>query len=139
MSNRPGDPGFVERRSGVRFTDTVSDGEVLLTTLSDIRPEAPPTATVVDGRILCDDCGAPADTIHLIPWVTDCKEVKAACPKHDPDGYWFTIEAFHNQPVRWLLHLVGKNNGPDTVDRLLWWLDYPGAEAIEEAKPAWAK
>lgn len=131
MSDHP--PGFVERRAKPRHLGSIMTGADLLDLPQD------PTATILHGRIRCDDCGAPADTIHLIPWVTDCQEVKAACPKHDPDGYWFTIEAFHNQPVRWLRHLVGKNNGPATIDKLLWWLDYSGAEAIEEAKPAWAK
>jgi hypothetical protein len=57
---------------------------------------------------VCDvpGCGRPAETIHVIPDVPDCREVKLACSEHSfttggepadvtntdrSDAYWFEI------------------------------------------------
>jgi predicted GIY-YIG superfamily endonuclease len=85
--------------------------------------EEPPglSAHFKDGRLLCDVCQrAPADTIHLVPWATDVDQILAACPRCDPEGYWFHVASLIDDPVDWLLHLSGKNG--DAVHRLVDWI-----------------
>lgn len=50
-------------------------------------------ATAPDDQLdyRCDLCGAPADTLHFLPYITSCEAVLFACPDHDPGGYWTRI------------------------------------------------
>jgi hypothetical protein len=42
--------------------------------------------------VACDDCGAPADTAHLLPHEYRPDSARFACPNHDPDGYCFASD-----------------------------------------------
>lgn len=108
-------------------------------------PPLPPEATIVGGAIRCDTCGAVADTIHLVPWATeltspndwtldDTSGVFAACPDHDPGGYWFPISTLIARPLQWLAHLGGKRNGDAAIERLLWWLGYEGTRLLDRSR-----
>ena len=95
--------------------------------LVDLPPE--PRARVRDGRIVCDDCDQPADTIHLVPWCVETEKVRAACPDHDPDGYWFRLDDLADDFDDWLIHLTEKTAGGGVV-ALLRWLDRRGLAVL---------
>jgi hypothetical protein len=46
----------------------------------------------------CDQCGAIADTIHILPGVSRPTSVELACPDCDPGGYWFPIYRWFDRP-----------------------------------------
>jgi hypothetical protein len=45
----------------------------------------------------CDYCGAQADTMHLLPSVTNCEVVAMACPDHCPvpQGYMIEVDRWY--------------------------------------------
>jgi hypothetical protein len=62
----------------------------------------------------CDLCGAPADTLHFVPWVTRCEQVIFACPAHCPvpEGYWVELRRwFGKNDIDWREHITEKQNG----------------------------
>ena len=64
----------------------------------------------------CDHCGKPADSIHFVPWVVDCKKVLFVCPDHDPipEGYWVEVARWFGEPrADWYEHIGNKQAGPD--------------------------
>lgn len=82
---------------------------------------ARPSARIKDGAIRCGSCGEPADTIHLLPWCIKTKAVEAACPGHDPGGYWFRISDCCGDGFGgWLSHLAGKHGGGGVVALIRW-------------------
>src|SRR5690349_13160992 len=73
----------------------------------------------------CDLCGAPAETIHLVPSCgIDCERALFACPIHDPGGYWFPVAEWIDERDRWLRHLDEK------VDHRAVTADRPGGLAL---------
>lgn len=96
--------------------------------------QPPPRPQVKNGRIICATCGKPADTLHLLRYDPAPKKwahgyrVEAACPEHDPGGYWFSIDRLAKDPVGWLCHLNNKDD--DRVRALLWALERSGWETI---------
>jgi hypothetical protein len=85
-----------------------------------------------NGVIVCNDCGAPADTVHFVPWVVvsfgASIEIRAACAEHDPGGYWLPLSELITEPLKWLLHISEKRGAPD--HELLQWLGYPGVALL---------
>jgi hypothetical protein len=66
-------------------------------------------------EIRCVTCGAEADTVHFLPWVTRTREVRFACPRHDPGGYWLPLDGINdgppdhgNGPYTARVHIYGK-------------------------------
>lgn len=93
-------------------------------------------ARIEAGTIRCDDCGEPADTVHVLPWTTHVEEVRAACPAHDPDGYWFPIADLAGAGFgEWLTHLARKQAGGGVV-ALLRWLGPAGVKAVSRVPAA---
>ena len=43
------------------------------------------------GVLVCDDCGAPADGIHVLPNGDSPKRLALACESHDPGGEWWLL------------------------------------------------
>jgi hypothetical protein len=66
--------------------------------------------------VACEVCGASANTVHLLPDVSNPMLARFACPKHDLDGYWFYITADGRPKERWMLdHLAEKGAEPVIV------------------------
>lgn len=101
------------------------------------RYNPPPLPQVVDGKIVCG-CVGVADTFHFFRWdAGKCKrpwrfeyQVMAACPRHDPGGYWFYIEDLAHDPFQWLCHLNSKKD--NRVRTLLWALEGKVRCALQE-------
>lgn len=95
-------------------------------------------ATVEEGTIRCDTCGEPADTLHFLPWVVaydpDERRIEAACPQHDPGGYWLRIEELRTRPLHLLMHLSEKRQAPHAA--LVEWLGYAGAAVLDRLRAA---
>jgi hypothetical protein len=70
-----------------------------------------------EGAIVCDRCGQRATTIHLLPGCVDPETIAAACPDHDPGGYWFPVSDL----AAFAPHLAGKRGR--VLPRLFRWLD----------------
>ncbi len=49
----------------------------------------------------CDDCGAPAESIHIVPSIARRQGVRFGCAAHDPEGYWFWIRDWATGPNDW--------------------------------------
>lgn len=88
------------------------------------------------GAIVCDTCGEPADTIHFVPWVVVAegqeRRIEAACPRHDPGGYWLRVQDLTDNPLRCLAHLAGKRQAPHA--QLVGWLGDAGGVALDRAR-----
>jgi hypothetical protein len=67
----------------------------------------------------CDQCGQPANTIHLL---NDLGRVMAACPRHDPGGYWFELAELEADPTFWIEHLA-MTKDPSVPRTLVRWMD----------------
>lgn len=65
--------------------------------------------------VACDDCGAPADSAHLLPDDLRPKEVRYACPEHDPGGYCFSIRPDGLPTDDWMLHHLAKKNAETVI------------------------
>jgi hypothetical protein len=70
------------------------------------------TRDIKAADIKCDMCGAQADTLHFVPYITECELVVFACPAHDPEpeGYWTTLDRWFTE-ADWLAHIREKQNG----------------------------
>jgi hypothetical protein len=76
----------------------------------------------------CDECGAPAESVHLLPSVSCRDGVRLACRQHDPGGYWLYIDQWATGPDDWnrpgrlyttRQHLLAtKTHGADAVSRI---------------------
>ncbi|TMC50367.1 MAG: hypothetical protein E6J20_17215 [Chloroflexi bacterium] len=67
------------------------------------------------GGYRCDECGARADTIHFLPRIVDCDEVRFACAEHDPGGYWVSFKRWVTPLHRGYTfadHIWQKHGGP---------------------------
>jgi hypothetical protein len=65
----------------------------------------------LDFRCDCPGCDKPANTVHFLPWVTECEEVAFACTDHDPGGYWTEISTFWDPSERFPDHVAKKVGG----------------------------
>jgi hypothetical protein len=43
------------------------------------------------GTIACDECGAPAQTLHVLPSGEQPERLALACANHDPGGEWWDL------------------------------------------------
>jgi len=89
------------------------------------------TIKVKTGKLICSSCNRQADTLHLVKEAGQWT-LKAACPNHDPGGYWFRIEDFTDRLGDWIYHLHGKNDG--RLAALIEGLGFNGWQAIDEAR-----
>jgi hypothetical protein len=82
----------------------------------------------------CDfrDCGEAATTIHIIPNVPDCREVKLGCGRHSfavngqaidieeetdrVDAYWFDLDRWQSGEME--RHIAEKINGDEAVAKI---------------------
>jgi hypothetical protein len=79
-------------------------------------------------RLRCDaeGCRQEADAIHFTRWIVGIgptegpDEIQAACPDHDPGGYWIKIADLRDDPLALLTHLAVKRG--DGAQQLLRWL-----------------
>lgn len=92
-------------------------------------PIAKPKPSALPRRftnIPCGECGLPADTMHILPHVIPTWDsekgwcnptVDAACPAHDPGGYWVRLQELADEAhaLNWLRHLGHKRGRPDRV------------------------
>lgn len=62
----------------------------------------------LDYRCDAPGCTAMGNTIHFVPWVTECEAVLFACPDHDPGGYWTELERWFDPSERFPQHVAGK-------------------------------
>lgn len=90
-------------------------------------------AKVKDGVILCDFCNRRAESIHLFDHDPYSWEIKAACKKHDPGGYWLLLKDLAENPWKWLTHLAQKTDL--RALHLLRWLGYEGGRALQCLAP----
>ncbi|MBF6600358.1 MAG: hypothetical protein IVW36_07605 [Dehalococcoidia bacterium] len=98
-----------------------------------------PFANVDSGRLLCDECGDVADTIHLLPTVVGVSCIQASCREHDFGGYAIpmdTGDGLTAEPFRWLHHLSTKVQFEATLVTLVAWLDFEGAVALDRHRAA---
>ena len=60
-------------------------------------------------------CRRQADTIHLLDWSTRGYPqssdivIRFACPRHNPGGYWISLDQYELDRGGWLDHLAGKD------------------------------
>jgi hypothetical protein len=57
--------------------------------------------------------------------------VVGACEFCDVGGYRVALEKLRTRPFEVLAHVANKNGGVEAVGRLLRWLDYEGARALD--------
>jgi len=79
----PGAPGVRRYWSGESWGDpppTALDGPALFE-----------PAGSAPSPLVCDECGAPADTLHVLPDGDRPESVALACIDHDPGGEWWDL------------------------------------------------
>ena len=121
----------------------LSQDAPVVRTLSDFQRldwPAQPMAKIRDGKIICDHCSAPANTIHLLPYQGEepWQRIEAGCPNHDPGGYWIDLHRLFEEPYEWLHHLMEKQTGPagfDPVSLIIEWLGHEGCRLVDESRP----
>jgi hypothetical protein len=71
------------------------------------------TREVEKQDIRCDLCGAPADTLHFVPYVIECEQVIFACPGHAPvpEGYWLDLDRWFGPEGEQLHDHVARKGG----------------------------
>lgn len=75
------------------------------------------TASTKELTYTCDHCGAPANTIHFVPWWSQTVEhCLFACSEHDPGGYWTDLDKWIEPKEHWLQHMWDKGeNGQKAI------------------------